>query len=100
MFFAKRSELAAHALRHRLAAMAVRREYAEAGCLMVYGAPLRENYRQAASLVSRILAGSKPADIPIAEPQEFDFAINMATARKIGLVIPPALAGRAELLGR
>jgi putative ABC transport system substrate-binding protein len=100
MFFAKRSELAAHAIRHRLASMAVRREYAQAGCLMVYGAPLRENYRQAAALVSRVLAGDKPSDIPIAQPQEFDFAINVATARDIGLDIPPTLASRAELIGR
>jgi putative ABC transport system substrate-binding protein len=99
MFFAKRSALAAHAIRHRLASMAVRREYAQAGCLMVYGAPLRENYRQAASLVSRVLNGAKPADIPIAEPQEFDFVINLATAREIGLSVPPMLASRAELIG-
>jgi putative ABC transport system substrate-binding protein len=99
MFFAKRNELAACALTHRLPSMAVRREYAEAGCMMVYGAPLRENYRQAASLVSRVLAGTKPSDIPVAEPHEFDFVINLATAREIGLTIPPALASRAELIG-
>lgn len=99
MFFAKRNELAAYALTHRLPSMAVRREYAEAGCLMVYGAPLRENYRQAAILVSRVLAGTKPSDIPVAEPQEFDFVINLATAREMGLSIPPALAGRAEMIG-
>lgn len=99
MFFAKRNALAASATAHRLASMAVRREYAQAGCLMVYGAPLRENYRQAASLVSRVLAGDKPSDIPIAEPQEFDFVINLATAREIGLDIPSTLASRAELIG-
>ncbi len=99
MFFAKRSELAAFALTHRLPSMAVRREYAEAGCLMVYGAPLRENYRQAASLVSRVLAGTKPSDIPVAEPQEFDFVINLATAREIGLSIPSTLSRRAETIG-
>jgi putative ABC transport system substrate-binding protein len=99
MFFAKRNELAAYALTHRLPSMAVRREYAEAGCLMVYGAPLRENYRQAAILVSRVLAGTKPSDIPVAEPQEFDFVINLATAREMGLSIPPALAGRAKMIG-
>jgi putative ABC transport system substrate-binding protein len=99
MFFAHRTALAAHAITHRLASMAVRREYAEAGSLMVYGAPLRENYRQAASLVARVLAGAKPSDIPIAEPQEFDFVINLATAGKIGLSIPAALAGGAELIG-
>jgi putative ABC transport system substrate-binding protein len=100
MFFAKRSELASSALMHRLPSMAVRREYAEVGCLMAYGAPLRENYRQAAYLVSRILAGTKPSDIPVAEPQTFDFVINLATARQMGLSIPPSLRSRAETIGR
>jgi putative tryptophan/tyrosine transport system substrate-binding protein len=99
MFFAKRNELATSALDHRLPAMSVRREYAEAGCLMAYGAPLRESYRQAAILVSRVLAGVRPADIPVAEPQTFDFVINVATARAMGLNIPPALSGRAEVIG-
>lgn len=96
MFFAKRNELAASALAHRLPAMAVRREYAEAGCLMAYGAPLRESYRQAAILVSRVLAGTRPADIPVMEPQTFDFVINVSIARALELTIPSALSSRAE----
>jgi putative ABC transport system substrate-binding protein len=100
MFFAKRSELASYALTHRLPSMAVRREYAEAGCLMAYGAPLRENYRQAAYLVSRVLGGTEPSDIPVAEPQIFDFVINVATARKMGLDIPLSVVDRAETIGR
>jgi putative ABC transport system substrate-binding protein len=99
MFFAKRSELAASALKYRLPSMSVRREYAEAGCLMAYGSPLRENYRQAASLVSRVLAGTRPADIPVAEPKEFDFVVNLATARGMGLSISPALLAQAEAIG-
>ncbi|MCC6888754.1 MAG: ABC transporter substrate-binding protein [Hyphomicrobiales bacterium] len=99
MFFARRSELATCALQYRLATMAVRREYVQAGCLMAYGAPLRENYRQAAALVSRILAGTKPSEIPIAEPTAFDFVINRATARALGLIVPPALLGGAEIVG-
>jgi putative ABC transport system substrate-binding protein len=99
MFFAKRNALAASALAHRLPAMAVRREYAEAGCLMAYGAPLRESYRQAAILVSRVLAGARPAEIPVAEPQTFDFVINLATAQTMGVNIPSCLAVRAETIG-
>jgi putative ABC transport system substrate-binding protein len=98
MFFAKRSELAASALKHRLPAMSVRREYAEAGCLMAYGAPLRENYRQAASFVSRVLAGTKPVDLPVDEPKEFDFVVNLTTAQAIGLTVPASLRDRAELI--
>lgn len=99
MFFAKRSELAASALKYRLPSMSVRREYAEAGCLMAYGSPLRENYRQAASLVSRVLGGTKPADIPVAEPKEFDFVVNLATARAMNLEISATLLAQAEAIG-
>jgi putative tryptophan/tyrosine transport system substrate-binding protein len=99
MFFAKRSELAASALKYRLPSMSVRREYAEAGCLMAYGSPLRENYRQAASLVSRVLGGTKPADIPVAQPKEFDFVLNLATARAMNLEIPSTLLAQAEAIG-
>jgi putative tryptophan/tyrosine transport system substrate-binding protein len=98
MFFAKRRELAALAREHRLASMSVRREYAEAGCLMAYGASLRENYRRAAVYVSRVLNGTKPADLPIDEPTEFDFVVNLATARAIGCALPPSLLAGAEII--
>jgi putative ABC transport system substrate-binding protein len=98
MFFARRDELAAHALKHGLAAVAVRREYAEAGCMMAYGAPLRDNYSEAAKLVSRIFAGEKPADIPVAEPTTFEFVINIESARKLRVDLPPSLVARAETI--
>jgi putative tryptophan/tyrosine transport system substrate-binding protein len=98
MFFAKRGELAASALKYQLASMSVRREYAEAGCLMAYGAPLRENYRQAASFVSRILAGARPADLPVDEPKEFDFVLNATTAHSLSLTVPSSLRERAEIV--
>ena len=98
MFFAQRDMLAALALAHRLPAMAVRREYAEAGCLMAYGAPIRENYRQAAEYVSRILGGAKPAELPIDQPTAFDFVINIKTADALGLKLPEALLAQAETI--
>jgi putative ABC transport system substrate-binding protein len=99
-FFAQREMLATLALAHRLAAMAVRREYAEAGCLMAYGAPIRENYRQAAEYVSRILGGAKPAELPIEQPTGFDFVINIKTAEALGLKLPDALLAKAETIDR
>jgi putative ABC transport system substrate-binding protein len=99
MFFAQRKTLAALAREHQLPSMSVRREYAEAGCLMAYGAPIQENYRQAAAYVSQILNGVKPADLPIAEPTEFDFIVNLSTASAIGLTVPQSLLARAETIG-
>jgi putative ABC transport system substrate-binding protein len=100
MFFAQRDMLAALALAHRLPAMAVRREYAEAGCLMAYGAPIGENYRQAAEYVSRILGGAKPAKLPIDQPTAFEFVINIKTAEALGLKLPEALLAKAETIDR
>jgi putative ABC transport system substrate-binding protein len=96
LFFTQRTELAALAIEHRLPSMSVRREYAEAGCLMAYGSPIRDNYRQAADYVSAILGGTKPADIPVAQPSEFDFVINLKTAAALGLTLPDALLAAAE----
>jgi putative ABC transport system substrate-binding protein len=99
LFFAQRKALAAHAIEHRLASITARRDYAEAGCLMSYGAAIEDNYRQAAEYVSQILGGTKPAELPIAEPTRFDFVINMKTAGALGLTLPPALLASAQTVG-
>jgi putative ABC transport system substrate-binding protein len=96
LFFAERKALGALAIKHRLASITARREYAEAGCLMAYGAPIRDNYRQAADYVAKILRGAKPAVLPVGQPTEFDFVINLKTAETLGLALPQALLARAE----
>ena len=96
LFFAERKALAALAIEHRLATITARREYAEAGCLLAYGSPIRDNYRQAADYVDRILRGAKPADLPVDQPAEFDFAVNLKTAGALGLTLPPGLLARAQ----
>jgi len=96
LFFAERKALAALAIGYGIALIAPRREYAEAGCLMAYGAPIRDNYWQAARYVSQILRGAHPADLPVGEPAEFDLVINASTARALGLALAPALVARAE----
>jgi len=78
--------------------MSVRREYAEAGCLLAFGSSLRENYQRAAIYVSRVLNGTKPADLPLDEPTEFEFIVNMATAKAIGLSMPQSLLAEAEII--
>jgi putative ABC transport system substrate-binding protein len=63
---------------------------------MAYGAPIRDNYLQAAGFVSHILRGVKPAELAIAEPATFDFVINLKSAAALGLALPQTLLARAE----
>jgi putative tryptophan/tyrosine transport system substrate-binding protein len=98
MFFAKRHILADFALQHRLPAVSVRREYAEAGCVMAYGSPISENYRQAADFVSLALSGTKPADLPVHQPTAFEFVVNLKSAAAMGLTLPPSLLEGAEVI--
>lgn len=97
LFFAERKALGRLAIEHRLGSIAARREYADAGCLMAYGAPIRENYRQAADYVARILRGAAPAELPVGEPSEFDCVVNINTAAALGLTLPPELLARAAV---
>jgi putative ABC transport system substrate-binding protein len=96
LFFAERKALAALAIGHRLASITARREYAEAGCLMAYGAPIRANYLQAADYVSQILRGVKPHELAMAEPATFDFIVNLKSAAALGLTLPQSLLAGAE----
>jgi putative ABC transport system substrate-binding protein len=96
LFFADRTKLAALAIEHRLASMAVRRDYAEAGSLMAYGSPISDNYRQAAGYVDQILRGAKPARLAIGQPTEFDFVVNTNTVAALGLTLPASLLARAD----
>jgi putative ABC transport system substrate-binding protein len=96
LFFAARKALGQLAIKHRLASITARREYAEAGCLMAYGAPIRDNYRQAADYVAKILRGASPAELAVGQPTKLDFVINLKTAEALGLTLPHALRARAE----
>jgi putative ABC transport system substrate-binding protein len=71
-------------------------ESAEDGGLIGYGAPVLSLYRRVAILVDKVLRGARPADLPIEQPTKFELAINLQTAKAIGLAIPPSLLLRAD----
>jgi putative ABC transport system substrate-binding protein len=97
MFQAETPQILALAARYRLPSLYGLREYAELGGLMAYGANIAKMHRQlSASLVDKIFRGAQPANLPVAQPTEFDLLINLKTAKALGLTIPPSLLQRAD----
>jgi len=84
------------AIKHRLPSASVVRSFADAGGLMAYGADMAHLYGRGANLVHRILQGANPADLPVELPTKFDLAINMRTARLLGLTVPGPFLARAD----
>ena len=83
--------IAALALESRLPSMYDQRSYVVTGGLMAYGAKGGEGLRRVTDYVDRIFKGANPADLPVEQPREFDFAINLKTAQALGLTIPQSL---------
>ena len=84
------------AVKHRLPMMFVFREDVEAGGLVAYGASLAAQYQQAATFVHKILRGTRPGDLPVEQAIKFELVVNLKTAKKLGLTIPPSLLLRAD----
>ena len=84
------------AMRHHLPVIYPLRHYAAAGGLIAYGPEALDLYRQAAVSVDRILRGASPADLPIQHPRKFELAINLKTAKALGLTVPPSVLARAD----
>jgi len=96
MTFNAAPHLAELAVRGRLPAIALYREFAQAGGLMAYGASIAHLYRRAASYVDKILKGAKPADLPVEQPMKFELIINLKVAQALGITIPPSLLVLAD----
>jgi putative ABC transport system substrate-binding protein len=91
-----RKEIIRFALQERLPTMYVGKEWVEEGGLISYGDRLPERYRRAADLVDKVLKGTRPADLPVEQPTTFELAVNLKTAKAIGLALSPAFLTRAD----
>jgi len=91
-----RTQIVELAAKYRLPAIYARRDFVESGGLMSYGSNRVEPYRRAAVMIDKILKGTKPADLPVEQPTEFELVINFKTAKTLGLTIPPVVMMRAQ----
>jgi putative tryptophan/tyrosine transport system substrate-binding protein len=90
-----RARIAELAATHRLPGIAANQEFAATGLLMSYGANNEDLVRRSAAHVDKILKGARPADLPVERPVKFEFAINLRTARALGLTIPASVLAQA-----
>jgi putative ABC transport system substrate-binding protein len=86
----------AAAARYKLPAVYIQRPFVAAGGLISYGPNFADQYRRGAGYVDRILKGEKPADLPVQAPNKYELAINLKTAKALGLSVPQSLIARAD----
>jgi len=95
-FVIRRSYLVGLAERYAIPAFYALRAFVEAGGLASYGPDLAYGDRQLGVYTGKILAGAKPADLPIIQPHKFYLVINLKTAKALGLTVPPMLLAQAD----
>ena len=96
IFAANRQQIASTALKHALPTVAEGRQFVSAGCLASYAPNYSGQGRGMAILVDKILKGARPGDLPIEQPTKFELAINLKTAKVLGVAIPQSLLLRAD----
>ena len=92
----RREQIVTFANRHKLPAVGFVRQFAAVGSLLSYGPSISWMYRQAGEYVGQILKGSNVAEMPVLQPTQFEFVINLRTAKAFGLGIPPTVLARAD----
>jgi putative ABC transport system substrate-binding protein len=92
----RRAMIAEFGNRNRMPTIHATSEFVDAGGLMSYGQSFADGYRQAAGYVDRILKGTKPQTLPVAQPTKFDLSVNLKSAREMGLTIPQSVLIRAD----
>jgi putative ABC transport system substrate-binding protein len=96
VLFSYRGQIGVMAIRNRLPAVSVLKEFAEAGLLLTYGADFRDLYRRSAVFVDKIFKGAKPGDLPVEQPTKFELVVNLKTAKALGVEVPTSLLLRAD----
>jgi putative ABC transport system substrate-binding protein len=95
-FSSQRDKLIALTARYRIPAIYEWHEFVRAGGLMSYGSDRAEGYHQIGIYAGRVLKGEKPGDLPVVQSTKVEFAINLKTAKALGITVPLALSGRAD----
>jgi ABC-type uncharacterized transport system substrate-binding protein len=98
MFLDRRIQIADLAMRYRIPTMYELRNFVDSGGLISYGPSPEDMYRQGATLIAQVLKGKKPSDLPILQPTKFELAINLKTARALGLTVSSGLLSIADEL--
>ena len=96
IFSSNSKRIAELAVKHRLPSISRSSGFAEAGGLIQYGEDLIDMAKRALTHVDNILKGAKAADLPVQQPTKFEYAINLTTAKQIGVTIPPNVLARAD----